>query len=913
MVKMPYEPTAEMKDEAQRGLDWRSEFGRGGTEVGIARARDIVNGKNLSEDTVKRMRSFFARHEVDKEAQGFRPGEDNYPSNGRIAWALWGGDAGKSWADDIVEDIVDQEDMDMDEENRAAPDELKVGDFVEWNSSGGMAMGQIEHIMTEGTLGIPDSDFSIDATEEDPAALIRIFRDDKATEVLVGHRFSTLRKISPIRSAGARPYANEHAARIHEPSQYDALRRRNNAGGDGIDFIFGIKEGTSEIQAIRFRTQFFTVDEAKSWLKRNNFEAIEFEPATKDARSMQDGGEFDMISREMEEAAMAGAENIDQVDDQDDDLEVQSERYSRDGLEVRSMHMDDQVVDAGKRRVKVAVSSEEPVERSYGIEILDHKPGSIDLSFLNSGRAPLLLDHDPTKQIGVVESVALDGSARRLRATVRFGKNGLAKEVFDDVEDSIRGNISVGYQINKLEKEGKDTFRAVSWMPMEVSIVSIPADRTVGVGRSAADNLTTTVNATPIKEATMADFDMDAVKAEAARTASKETAEMFRLAASHNKRDLAEKAVAAGHSLAEFRGQLLDAIGNKPLDTQDVGLTTKEVRKFSLMTAIRAMANPTDRRAQEEARFEFEASAAAQRANGIEARGLMIPTDVMRTWAKRDLNTTDDSALIAQDFRGGDFIDVLRNASSVMQAGATMLSGLKGNVTIPKKTAASSAGWISTEGGAASESEFTDGSVTMTPKTLGAFTDLTRLMMMQSSPDIEALVRDDLSRAIALAIDLGALQGSGSSGQPTGIKNVSGVNKPSSFAAVNPTFAEVVALETFVAEDNALLGNLAYILPAGMYGALKTTAKASGQGLFVVEQPGNTINGYRAIVSNQVTSGDLFFGNFADLLIGMYGGLDILVDPYSASSTGNVRIRAMQTVDVAVRNAVSFAFNNDGV
>ena len=825
---MPYEPTAEMKDEAQRGLDWRSEFGRGGTEVGIARARDIVNGKNLSEDTVKRMRSFFARHEVDKEAQGFRPGEDGYPSNGRIAWALWGGDAGKSWADDITEDLLDdEEDMEMEDESRAD---------------------------------------------------------------------------------GARPYANEHAARIHDPRKYDALRRRNDAGGKGVDFIFGIKDGTSEIQAIRFRVQFFTVAEAKAWLKRNDFEPITFEPATEDARSMQDGGEFDMISREMEEAAMA-----DEIEIQDDDLEMTAERYSRDGLEVRAMHMDDQVVDAGKRRVKVAVSSEEPVERSFGIEILDHKPDSIDLSFLNSGRAPLLLDHDPTKQIGVVESVTLDGLARRLRATVRFGKNGLAKEVFDDVEDSIRGNISVGYQINKLEKEGKDTFRAVSWMPMEVSIVSIPADRTVGVGRSAADDLTTTVNATPIKEATMAEFDMDAVKAEAARTASKETAEMFRLAAAHNKRELADKAVAAGRSLAEFRGELLDAIGNKPLDTQDVGLTAKEVRKFSLMTAIRAMANPTDRRAQEEARFEFEASAAAQRANGTEARGLMIPTDVLRTWSKRDLNTTDDSALIAQDYRGGDFIDVLRNASSVMQAGSTMLSGLKGNVTIPKKTAASSAGWISSEGGAASESEFTDGSVTMTPRTLGAFTDLTRLMMMQSSLDIEALVRDDLSRAIALAIDLGALQGSGSSGQPTGIKNVSGVNKPTSFAAANPTFAEVVALETAVAEDNALLGNLAYILPASMYGALKTTAKASGQGLFVVEQPGNTINGYRGIVSNQVTSGDLFFGNFADLLIGMYGGLDILVDPYTASSSGNVRIRALQTVDVAVRNAVSFAYNNDGV
>lgn len=830
---MSYEPTGEMKVEAQRGLDWRREFGRGGTEVGIARARDIVNGKNLSLDTVKRMNSFFARHSVDKQAEGFSPGEEGYPSNGRIAWALWGGDAGEDWAENITDDV---DDTDLDESD------------------------------------MEDS-----------------------------------------RAAGERPYANEHAARMHDPKKYDALRRRNDAGGNGVDFIFGIKDGTSEVQSIRFRTQFFTVSEAKAWLKRNDFEPISFEPATEDARSMQDGEKFDMIAREMEDAAMSDDQNIEADDAQGEDLAPEASRYARDQIKTRAMSMDDKVIDKGGRRVKIAVSSEAPVERSFGIEILDHKPGSIDLSFLNSGRAPLLLDHDPTKQIGVVESVDLDGSARRLRATVRFGKNGLAKEVFDDVDDGIRANISVGYQINKLDKEGKETYRATSWMPMEVSIVSIPADRTVGVGRSAADDLTTTVPATPIKEAKMADVDMDAVKAEAARAAAKDTAEMFRLAAAHNKRDLAEKAVADGRSLAEFRGQLLEAIGNKPLDVSETGLNKKEARRFSLMAAIRAMANPTDFRAQEEARFEFEASAAAQRAAGVDAKGLMIPTEVLRSWVKRDLNTSDDSSVIAQDFRGGDFIDVLRNASSVMQAGATMLTGLKGNVAIPKKTAGASAGWISTEGAAASESEPTFGQVTMTPKTLGAFTDITRLMMMQSSPDIEALVRDDLSRALALAIDLGALQGSGSSGQPTGVKNVSGVNKPTSFAAANPTFAEVVALETAVAEDNALLGNLAYILPAGMYGALKTTAKASGQGLFVVEQPGNTINGYRAIVSNQVTAGDLFFGNFSDLLIGMYGGLDILVDPYTASSSGTVRIRALQTVDVAVRHAVSFAYNNDGV
>lgn len=92
-----FRPTPGMKTEARRGLAWRKEFGRGGTPVGVARARDIANDVNLSPSTVRRMFSFFSRHKVNKKATGFRQGEDGFPSNGRIAWALWGGDAGFSW------------------------------------------------------------------------------------------------------------------------------------------------------------------------------------------------------------------------------------------------------------------------------------------------------------------------------------------------------------------------------------------------------------------------------------------------------------------------------------------------------------------------------------------------------------------------------------------------------------------------------------------------------------------------------------------------------------------------------------------------------------------------------------------------------------------------------------------------
>ena len=194
-VMASYKPTEGMKEEAKRGLDWRSEHGRGGTEVGIARARDIVNGKNLSEDTVKRMYSFFSRHEVDAKAEGFRPGEDGYPSNGRIAHALWGGTPGYTWSKGITE-------MLKKEEERAAPDALSVGDFVSWDSSGGTARGRIERIERDGTINVPGADFTVEGTAEDPAALIRIYRDDEATDTLVGHKFSTLRKINDIRGEG---------------------------------------------------------------------------------------------------------------------------------------------------------------------------------------------------------------------------------------------------------------------------------------------------------------------------------------------------------------------------------------------------------------------------------------------------------------------------------------------------------------------------------------------------------------------------------------------------------------------------------------------------------------------------------------------------------------------------------------
>lgn len=786
-------PNESMKEEAQRGLDWRREFGRGGTEVGIARARDIVNSANLSDDTIGRMVSYFARHEVDKNAEGFSPGEDGYPSNGRIAWALWGGDPGKSWAD------------------------------REWA------------------------------------------------------------KIQGVRNMDEmRPYPNEHAARLKDPDQYDSFARENNAGGDGIDFIYGIKDGTSELQAIRFNKDKFTPAEAKQWLADHDFEPILFEEATERV-AQENNAELEL---------QEGVTNMDEITDIPE-RKSESKFTRADAMEV-------EIKD--ERRVQMSISSETPVARSFGDEVLVHSPEAIDLSFLNSGRAPLLLDHDPEKQIGVIESVDLDANARKLRANVRFGKSALASEVYGDVADNIRGNVSIGYSINKMVKSSDGrTFRATNWRPMEASIVSIPADVTVGVGRSMEEIASEAEVETPQVVLTETVDEQRNEEPQITETPAEVVTEV-RAEAIERKTEMTTDINVAVQS---------GAYDAPVQQAADIGMSRKEEKSYSLLRAINALANPSDRAAQRAAAFELECSEAAQRAYGQSAQGILVPAEVLRTWGKRDLNTSDDAGLVPQNYRPGDFIDALRNASSVMQAGATMLTGLSGTVKIPKKSAMASAGWF-TEGNAASESEMTIGSVTMSPKTAGAYTDISRNMMMGANPSVEALVRQDLADAIGLAIDLGALAGSGSSGQPTGIKNTSGINNPTDFAAANPTWAEVVAMETAVAEDNALRGNLAYILPAGMYGALKTTSKATNQAIFVVD-PDGMINGYKAIVSNQVTSGDLYFGNFADLLIGMFGGLDILVDPYTGGTAGTVRVIAMQSVDVAVRNAVSFAFNNDGV
>lgn len=360
----------------------------------------------------------------------------------------------------------------------------------------------------------------------------------------------------------------------------------------------------------------------------------------------------------------------------------------------------------------------------------------------------------------------------------------------------------------------------------------------------------------------------------------------------------------------------------------NIGMTDDEVESYSLVRAIRAIADSKtgNHAALESAGLELEASRAVAKKLGKEPRGLFVPYDFLsKRTEKRDLlvgTPTAGGNLVATNLLGASFIDLLRNAMVVQQAGATMLSGLVGNVAIPRQTGGATAYWLA-ENGAATESQQVVDQVPLTPKTVGAYTDYSRRLFLQSSIDVEGFVRNDLARVLALAIDLAALHGTGAGNQPTGVAVAAGVGSVvGGTNGASPTWGNMIGLETEVAIDNADMGKLGYITNAKVRGKLKQTEKATNTGQFVWN--GNEVNGYSAFVSNQVSStlvkgisgavcSAIFFGNWADVLIGMWGGLDLTVDPYTGATAGTTRIVALQDVDVAIRHPESFAVMLDAL
>lgn len=601
---------------------------------------------------------------------------------------------------------------------------------------------------------------------------------------------------------------------------------------------------------------------------------------------------------------------------------------------------DRSAIDLEARTVEIAFSSETPVERWWGMEILDHGKGAMRDKRIKRGGA-LLMDHDWRDQVGVIESVRIDAD-RVGRAVVRFGRGARASEIFQDVQDGIRSNVSVSYRIHKavLEKseDGVETYRITDWEPHEVSFVSVPADINVGVGRSAehiepveTPNEIPEIIAMSEQQTRAADtappVDTTKFVVQGASDERKRTSEILGIANAEaykrfNLGELASQAIQGGMSVDEFRSKAMEKMTSAPMADATIGMDAKETKRYSLLRALAYAANPNDVKLRNAAAFEIECSQAAAERSGKASRGIMVPLDVL----KRDLNVTTATAgghTVATDLMSGSFIDMLRNAQVISGLGAQYLTGLVDKIAIPRQTGGATAYWVA-ESGSPTESQQAFDQVTMSPKTVGAFTDISRKLLLQSSIDVEAFVQRDLATTLGLAIQQAALVGGGSN-EPTGILSTVGIGDVAGGTDGGaPTWANIVELETDVSVANADVGTLAYLTNAKVRGKLKTTSKVSGQNGFIWEGGNTPLNGYRAAVTNAMPSNltkgtansicsAILFGNWADLIIGMWGGLDILVDPYTGGTAGTVRIVTLQDVDVAIRHALSFSAMKDAL
>jgi HK97 family phage major capsid protein/HK97 family phage prohead protease len=584
--------------------------------------------------------------------------------------------------------------------------------------------------------------------------------------------------------------------------------------------------------------------------------------------------------------------------------------------------------DKDKTRFNVAFVSEEPVLREFGYEIIDQ--ARMDTSFLESGRAPVLFMHDAERVLGVVESVKRDGDLKS-RAVIRLGTSTqLQRETLEQIRNGILSNISIGYSIRSMDEqeekiEGRSVYRVATRI-MEISLVSVPADSTVGINRGAKviqepskQEVKTMENTEAVEQVSARDIE----KALAER--SKTNKEILALAARHNKRDLADEAIGRNTSLEEFRGILLEHIESKPLDSaaEPVQKPVEEKRTYSLLRAL----NAASRGDWSGAGFEAEMNQEVALKRGKQPQGFYIPDFAWRDYdpaMKRELTvgTNASGGFFAPSVQLADeFVEALRARMVLPGLGMRIMSGLNTKIQIPKISAGAAAAFVAESGDVGDQTQ-TTAQITMVGRTLGARTDVSRLLLLESDPSIEQIVRDDLLAAVANKIEDVAIEG-GASNEPTGITQTSGIGSVA--IGTNggaPTWAMVTNLVKEVEIDNAAINGdtLAFLTNPKVKSKMANTVRvASTDSHMILNDPYNNLYGYDIGVTTNVpsdltkgsTSGScsaLIFGDFSQLMMGVFGGgPDVLIDPYTNSASGSVRIVVHQEIDVAVRHAQSFA------
>lgn len=657
-------------------------------------------------------------------------------------------------------------------------------------------------------------------------------------------------------------------------------------------------------------------------------------------------------------------------------------------------------VDTETRVAQLAFASEEPVDMWYGKEILSMAPGAMRTG-VRQQTMPLLFNHGMDDLLGVVESIEI-GADRIARAQVRFGKDERGDWAMRQAADGVLVNVSFMYRVFKwVEDTEADTLTAIDWEPYEVSLVTVPADPTVGMGRAAADapnpvqiearasaakpsttsaqgvaatapgvppapvarsfsainqeqSMTTENQAAggTTLQATTVENGASAVDAQAlqARGAQAERERINEIEAMSRKYKLSDELRAGlikdGATVEQARLAVADEVIKRAQssqavsadfgDTHNPDLSNTEKARYSMIRAVNASISGDWKKAG----FELECTNEIAKRLGRapqNANGFFVPTNI--PWASRAAYAvgtpgagTTGGTMVATNLLAGNFIEVLRNRARVMQLGVTVLSGLVGSVDIPRQTGQSSTYWT-TEGTNTTESEATFDKVSLQMRTIGTFSQISRNMLLQSTPDIDMIVRADLIATMALGIDLACLSGSGSGGQPTGIANTAGIGSVvGGTNGANISIDNYIDLETQVTAANVPEESLAYLANAKTIGSTKKLKATTGSYLWTNTPGGQRtgtpgeINGYPVARSNQARStltkgtssgvcSELFFGAWSEVLMGEWGVLEIVPNPYDAAvyKNGGVLLRVLQSLDIALRHAASFSVISDAL
>ena len=603
-------------------------------------------------------------------------------------------------------------------------------------------------------------------------------------------------------------------------------------------------------------------------------------------------------------------------------------------------------------RLEIVAATDDPY-RIWGVdEVLKMTKAAVDLTRLRND-APFLADHSNSIDsiLGRVEKPSVGNG--QLRVEVVLDDSAAAKEYGRKVSAGMAGKISIGYRVEEWKQTRKATeeqvpeYTAVKWQPLEVSAVAVPADDAASVTGKRSYDMSGEVETKGTQPA-------NPVDAEAVREAERERIREITLAGSNDAfkefgaRELAEEVIAQGGTIDDFRKQLSErqtaaykkqAEDNKAAGHEngatgdgDIGLSEKDAGKFSLVRAIRALHEGNTKGCEHELDVMTAAGQKVREDNcRVSRSAFSVPADIFKAKTldfapqavlQRALGADAGAGtnIIAETLLAGSFIDLLR-AMSVVMPRATVLSGLVGDVDIPRQTGANTANWVADNPNADdADSDLTLDQVSLSPKELAAHTGFTRKLLLQSTPSIEDLVRRDFMRVFALACDLAILHGAGTATEPQGIFGAAG-SLAANRNGNDLTWDSVVELETLVRTGDALRGSLAYVTSPKGFGAAKTTVKVTGTDAIFIADDDGQINGYPVEVTSQIgtkytdeTNADggtktaMFFGNWADVLVGTWSGVDMVVDPYSKLRRRIIGVSAFQDIDIAHRHQESFAY-----